>query len=61
MYNKNYNRGGEIKQKREGLDNRKEWVNSAFNEKATKIITKKIIFEQRPKGSEESAREITGV
>lgn len=47
LFGKNYHRE-KIRQKNEGLAKGKNWVNSAFNEEVTKIITKKTISEQRP-------------
>lgn len=44
-----------IKQKKEGLAQGKEWVNSGFNEEVTEIITKKTVLEQKPKEGEGSA------
>lgn len=59
LFGKNYHRE-KIRQKNESLAKGKNWINSAFNEEITKIITEKTISEQRPKGGPGSARQITG-
>lgn len=55
-----YSHEEKLRQKREGLPKEKKWVNSSFNEELTEIITEKATCEQRPKGGEGSAMQITG-